>query len=92
MVSRRERLPCIPEWVADSPGPVTAASDAGRARAVAWALPGRCLGVAWIQSGLRAMKSISTRALRASAVTPMQVLAGRRPRGKYDRYTSFIRS
>ena len=81
MVSRLARLPCIPEWVADSAGQVTAASDAGRARAVAE-----------IQSGRRAMKSISTRALRASAVTPMQVLAGRRSREKYDRYTSFIRS
>ena len=44
------------------------------------------------QPGRRAMKSISTRASRASAVTPMQVLAGRRSGGKYDRYTSFIRS
>ena len=52
--------------------------------------PWRAIGP--VQSGRRAMKSISIRALRASAVTPMQVLAGRRSGGKYDRYTSFIRS
>ena len=38
------------------------------------------------------MKSISMRASRASTVTPMQVLAGRQSSGKYDRYTSIIRS
>ena len=46
---------------------------------------GRCgCAAAAIHSDRRAMKSISIRASRASAVTPMQVRAGRRSRGKYD--------
>jgi hypothetical protein len=35
--------------------------------------------------GLRTMKSISTSALRASAVTPTHVRAGSRPSEKYER-------
>ena len=46
-------------------------------------------GTGSVHPGRRAMKSISMRASRASAVTPMHVLAGRRQGGKYDRYTSF---